>query len=125
VVQSLIFTALFVLSLFSNALESIGTARLAIDNPIYFDSNDSHNGPHDVDHPLASNGALPAEANEEKDSEKEIDDDDGKEYWHRFINKTLVITSTESSWRCCTLLSQSRPSVSFFILYHSWKSHLS
>src|SRR5687767_14415770 len=89
-VQNLVVVALFLLSLFGNVTESSATVRQASDDQTYFKSSDSHNGPyHDFDHPFGSKGTLPGEtSNGEKDSEKEIDDEDGKEYWHRYINKT-------------------------------------
>ena len=128
-VQNRVFVVLFLFlsSLFGSAIaESLANTRQAPDDQTYFELNESNNGPYqDLDHPFGPKGTPPGEASNEKDSETEIDDEDGKESCHRSINRAIAFTSTASSWLCCAQLSQNHHSVSLFILYHSWKSHLS
>jgi len=127
VVQNLVFVVLFVLSLFGNVTEFKSNARPTHADQTCFESNDSHNGPrHSHDLPFDSKDSLPSEKTNEKDlEEEEIDDEDGKEYWHRSITPGFAYISTESSRLHCRQLFQNHHSVSLFILYHSWKSYLS
>lgn len=124
--QNLVFVALFLLSLFGNVPESKADAPLASGKQSRLESG-RHNGPfHDVGFPLDSKGNLPGEAPNENDTEKETDDEDAKEFWHRCIShKTVASNSVERSALHSPQLFQIYQCVSLFILYHSWKSYLS